>query len=240
MNWSLSKLGTFTKCRRKFLYSYIQRLPRPRGAAAERGVDQHAHVEAYFKDGTPLPLDLRSYTEWFEMLRGLNYTAEAKLAMLAGWVPCAWEDPAAWWKGVLDLLVLRGRTAWVFDWKTGKVYPDHDDQKELYSIAVFQAYPEIEEIEAWHVYIDLVKHSKVTYTRKDVGAVDTKGKSLLHLAQLITKWEKKLIPYFQALDQLNKDSDGEYYTVGSTESFFVTNPTYLCDYCPYSRNPCPH
>lgn len=218
MNWSLSKLGTFTKCRRKFLYSYIQRLPSPRGAAAERGVDQHAHVEAYFKDATPLPSSLASYTDWFAMLRGLNYTAEAQLAMLAGWVPCAWEDPSAWWKGVLDLLVLKGRAAWVFDWKTGKIYPDHDDQKELYSIATFQTYEDIDEVEAWHVYLDLTKHSKKVYKRADLPA-------------LIAKWEKKLIPYMQALEMYDKDN---------AESFFVTNPTYLCDYCPFSKNPCPH
>jgi PD-(D/E)XK nuclease superfamily len=220
VNWSLSKLGTFTKCRRRFLYSYIQHLKgteQPRGAR-ERGVDQHAHIERYFTDSTPLPADLASYTPWFDMLRGLEHHAEMQLAMLAGWVPCAWEDPAAWWKGVLDLLVLHGRTAWVFDWKTGKVYPDHVDQKELYAIATFKAYEDIEEIEAWHLYLDLGKKTKEIYTRDQ-------------LPTLIAKWNVKLAPYVQALER---------YVPGEAETFFVTNPSYLCDYCPYSRNPCPH
>ena len=229
MNWSLSKLGTFTKCRRRFLYSYIRGLkgtPQPPGAK-ERGVDQHAHIERYFGDQTPLPADLSSYAPWFDMLRGLDYYAENKLAMLEGWVPCAWEDPAAWWKGVLDLKVLHGRTAWVFDWKTGKIYPDHVDQKELYAIATFVAHPEITEVEAWHLYLDLGKKSKEVYYREP-----KEGDKGHNLPSLIAKWNAKLVPYMQALASYNRGDDAE--------SFFVTNPSYLCDYCPFSKNPCPH
>lgn len=231
MNWSLSKLGTFTKCRRRFLYSYIQNLkgtPQPFGAK-ERGVAQHAHIEAYFKDTTDLPPDLVRYTPYFDMLRGLEHYAENKLAMLEGWLPCTWEDPAAWWKGVLDLKVLARPKAWVFDWKTGKVYSDHEDQKELYSIATFVEHEDIDEIEAWHIYLDQNgKDTKKIYTRDQLPA-------------LKAKWNGKLAPYFQALNYYA----GEYSTNPAAaninaEMFFVTNPSYLCNYCPFQRNPCPH
>lgn len=222
MNWSLSKLGTFTKCRRRFLYSYLQGLtgtPRPYGAS-DRGVDTHKTIEDYFKGALEtLPASLHKYQAWFDMLRGHNFSAENKLAMLEGWLPTSWEDPNAWWKGVLDLKVLSGNAAWVFDWKTGKVYPDHEDQKELYTIATFVAHPEVDEVEAWHVYLDLQgKDTKKTYRRTQLG-------------DLIVKWNSKLIPYMQALKR---------YDPSSAESFFVTNPSYLCDYCPFSQNPCPH
>jgi PD-(D/E)XK nuclease superfamily len=222
MNWSLSKLGTFTKCRRRFLYSYIQNLkgtPQPFGAS-DRGVAQHKIIETYFaKEIETLPPDLMRYQAWFDMLRGYEYYAENKLAMLEGWLPTYWEDEKAWWKGVLDLKVLNGNGAWVFDWKTGKVYPDHIDQKELYSIATFIAHSNVEMVEAWHVYLDLIgKDTKKIYQRKD-------------LDWLIPKWNAKLAPYMQALDR---------YKPEEAETFFVTNPSYLCDYCPFSKNPCPH
>jgi hypothetical protein len=220
LNWSLSKLGTFTKCRRKFLYSYIQLLPQIKGAAASRGIDQHAIIESYFNGNRKdLPTDLAHYKEWFDVLRGMEYKPELQLAMLAGWLPCTWEDPAAWWKGVLDLLVRRESVAWLFDWKTGKIYPDHFDQKELYTIAVFTHYPEIQEVIAHHVYLDLHKQTKDIFRRDQ-------------LPKLIAKWNGKLVPYLQALDSYSRGDD--------PETFFVTNPSYLCDYCPYSRNPCPH
>lgn len=226
MNWSLSKLGTFTKCRRRFLYAYIQRLPGKSGVAASRGVDQHAHIERFFKEKTTLPPDIGvKYTAWFEKLRGLEHYSENQLAMREGWLPCSWEDPAVWWKGVLDLKVLQRPKAWVFDWKTGKVYPDHEDQKELYSIATFVEHEDINEIEAWHIYLDLNgKDTKKIYTREQ-------------LPTLIAKWNVKLAPYQQALSILA----GEYRTFGeetakiSAEMMFVANPTYLCDYCPYSK-----
>lgn len=220
MNWSLSKLGTFTKCRRRFLYSYIQHLKgteQPRGAR-ERGVDQHAHIERYFKDRTPLPVDLTHYKQWFDMLCAYEPIAEEPLAMLEGWMPGSWEDPKVWWKGVLDLRVRKPPISWVFDWKTGKVYPDHVDQRELYAIAVFVNDPEINEIEAWHVYIDLGKKVKQIFFREQLPA-------------LIAKWNGKLAGYMQALER---------FVPGEAETMFVTNPSYLCDYCPYSRNPCPH
>lgn len=222
MNWSLSKLGTFTKCRRRFLYSYIQNLKGTIQApgAKDRGVAQHKIIEDYFGGKREdLPLDILRYKAWFDMLRELDFHQENKLAMLEGWLSCAWGDPKAWWKGVLDLKVLRAPKAWVFDWKTGKVYPDHEDQKELYTIATFVAHPEIEEIEAWHIYLDLKgKDTKKIYKREQ-------------LPSLITKWNAKLVPYMQALER---------YVPEEAETMFVTNPSYLCDYCPYSRNPCPH
>lgn len=222
MNWSLSKLGTFTKCRRRFLYAYIQNLkgtPQPRGAK-DRGVDQHKIIEDYFKElRSDLPLELLKYKAWFDMLRELEHYSENKLAMLEGWLPCDWEHPNPWWKGVLDLKVLGNGKAWVFDWKTGKVYPDHEDQKELYSIATFVQHPDIDEVEAWHIYLDLQhKDTKKIYKREQ-------------LPLLITKWNAKLAPYMQALAR---------YKPEEAEMMFVTNPSYLCDYCPYQKNPCPH
>lgn len=223
MNWSLSKLGTFTKCRRRFLYSYLQKLTgtvQPAGAK-ERGVDQHKIIEDYFKGvRADLPVELLKYKAWFDMLRELDFYQENKLAMLEGWLPTSFDDPKAWWKGVLDLKVLRNGKAWVFDWKTGKVYPDHEDQKELYTIATFVEHPEVDEVEAWHIYLDLNnKDTKKIYFRPQ-------------LAELISDWNKKLIPYMTTMASYERGDD--------PNSFFVTNPSYLCDYCPYSRNPCPH
>lgn len=222
MNWSLSKLGTFSKCRRRFLYSYLQRRVTPTAPAAQRGVDKHAQIDGYFKTGVPLPADLASYEPYFHKLKSLSHKSEYQLAMHETWLPGKWEDATPWWKGILDLFVWTGNHAWVFDWKTGKIYPDHVDQKELYAIAVFVNHPEIESIEAWHIYIDLSKHSKTEYLRGQLPA-------------LIAKWNGKLIPYNQALASYDPAAPAE-----TTESFFVTNPTYLCDYCPFSRNPCPH
>lgn len=222
MNWSLSKYGTFLKCRRRFLYAYIQGLkgtPQPWGAS-DRGQDKHKAIERYFLYGEDLPLDLLKYKDWFTLLKQHEFYAENQLAMLEGWLPCAWLDPKAWWKGVLDLKVLSNGKAWVFDWKTGKIYPDHVDQKELYSIATFVEHPEVDEVEAWHIYLDLQhKDTKLIYTRAE------------HFEWLKTKWNAKLAPYMQALAR---------YVPEEAETFFVTNPTYLCDYCPFSKNPCPH
>lgn len=219
-SWSLSKLGTFTKCRRKFLYSYIEGRPAPAGSAADRGVAVHAAIEAFFKDGKSLPPEFAYWTNYFTTLRSLPNFPELELGMRPGWVPCSFGDPTVWWRGVLDLWVLHEGKGWLFDWKTGKIYEDHDDQKELYAIASFLAHPEIDEIQAFHIYVDIKKTTHKVYQRDSLDA-------------LIAKWNAKLAPYFAALAMVAADpTDAHMY--------FSTNPGYLCAYCPYSKNPCPH
>lgn len=183
-------------------------------------MDIHKIIEDYLKGTiTELPVNVLKYKAWFDMLREFDLSIEDELAVLEGWVPCDFDDKKAWLKAKLDLKVLRSDKAWVFDWKTGKVYPDHIDQKEVYAILVFLKHPEVDEIESWHVYVDLNnKDSKKIYHRSELPA-------------LIAKWNGKIAPLYQALERYKEDE---------AETFFVTNPSYLCDYCPFSKNPCPH
>jgi hypothetical protein len=170
--WSLSKLGTFEKCRARYKYRYIDGLKEPKGAAASRGIDKHKIVEDFVAGITEaLPADLSYYHGFLSNVRQSGGKAELQLALRADWTPCAFGDSDAWWRGVLDALVVLESKAHVFDWKTGKIYDDHDDQKDLYAAAVFSTYSEVEEIVATHVYLDLGQNREKRYTRADLPAI---------------------------------------------------------------------
>lgn len=181
MNWSLSKYGMHKKCPAQYKYAHIDRLPRPKSDSAQRGIDIHADIERYIKEGKPLPQPLTHYSAWIDALKRQDHQAEWQVALGEGWTPLPWDAPEVWWKGVLDLKVIAGIQGWVFDWKSGKMYPDHDDQKEIYSIATFIHHPELVEIKAVHVYVDLGKNTEKTYSRDQ-------------LDWLIRKWNVKISP----------------------------------------------
>lgn len=164
---SLSKVGTFESCAAKYKFQYIARIPRgPPGAAASRGIDAHKSFEDFILDVVPdLPESMSHYTGWLSGLKSLEgIIPEAKLAFNVAWEDRPWEAEDLWWRGVLDLLVPpQDGTAQVYDWKTGKIYDDHEDQREIYGIATSIRYPDAFQVTCTHVYLDLGKHVAVTY-----------------------------------------------------------------------------
>jgi hypothetical protein len=166
---SLSKLGTFESCAAKYKFQYIDRLPRGApGPAAARGIDAHKAMEDYILGVVPaLPSGMEMYGGFLDGLKRLEgIVPEAKLAFNSDWSKANWDDEGIWWRGVLDLLVPpQGGTAHVYDWKTGKIYDDHEDQRQIYAIATSIEYPDAFEITCSHVYLDLGKNVAVTYHR---------------------------------------------------------------------------
>lgn len=167
MSWSLSKIGTYEKCPAQYKYRYIDHIPTKKSESAQRGTDNHAVIEGYLKGHhASLPSELSFYTGFFDGLKKFELFPEIQIALDNEWNPVPWDSPTVWWRGVLDLLTLPNeQEAYVYDWKTGKFYPDHDDQKSLYSLAVLATYPAVRLVRAFHVYVDLGKTSKKEYSR---------------------------------------------------------------------------
>lgn len=168
MSWSLSRLGCYDQCPLKYKFRYLLKIPQgEKGAAASRGVMLHKAVED-FVGGTlnTLPTEIDFYTGFLLNLRG-HGDAEYKVALDQKWRPVEWDSKEVWLKAVLDYRITETPAkSTVFDWKSGKIYPEHDDQKHLYSLTEFARLPELIEVDAVHVYIDLKKQSKKTYRRE--------------------------------------------------------------------------
>lgn len=164
MKWSLSALGLFEKCQLKYRFKYVDKLPEPRGTAASRGVDSHKIFEDVMLGKRELPPEFNYYHQMLTELKTRENYPEHKIALARDWTPRDWEDPEVWYRGILDLKV--GDT--VYDWKTGKIYPDHDDQKSIYSLGLFSEDPTLQRVRAVHVYIDLGQQREKTFTRDEV------------------------------------------------------------------------
>lgn len=166
--WSLSSLGTYEKCAAKYNFRYNLGLKDPPGPAASRGIVKHKAMEDFISGAsTILPTDLALYHGLLTSIKMVDgqVLPEVKLALNEKWEPCDFNAPDVWWRGVLDLLVVEPDRGTLYDWKTGKIYDDHDDQKDLYSIAALSHHQHLYEIRAIHVYLDLGKNREKTIHR---------------------------------------------------------------------------
>jgi hypothetical protein len=172
MSFSLTKITTYEKCALKYKFRYILNLPETKGAAATRGVDNHKFIEDYIREEIPLPASLDFYQSWLKSMRGPMAFPEHKIAVNDKWQLCGWEDPDAYLRAVVDLkYVLSAESVVNYDWKTGKIYPDHVDQKQLYAALVSAEHPEAVEIRSVHVYVDLMKNTEQIYHKDQLPSI---------------------------------------------------------------------
>lgn len=210
--WSLSSLGTYERCGLKYKLKYVEKIPEIRSSKANRGVDNHAIVEGFLK-GTvqALPDELSFYHSFLTGLRDYEIYPEHRISLRRDWTPTSWGANDSWYRGVLDLKLIKSTQEKegladeivVYDWKTGKIYPDHDDQKSLYSLAVFSENPSVRSVRAVHVYFDLNSNREKTFHRGEVH-------------ELRKQWEDRIA-------KLEQDPQ------------FIPNPGYHCRFCSYSR-----
>lgn len=108
-------------------------------------------------------------------MRGPMAFPEHKIAVTDKWQLCDWEAPDAYLRAVVDLKYIVSTESIVnYDWKTGKIYPDHADQKELYAAMVSAEHPEALEVKSIHVYVDLNKNTDQSFHRDQIQAIQHK------------------------------------------------------------------
>ena len=161
MPWSLSKYGLYKKCPTAYKFRVVDRIPDPAGPAAARGTDIHAQLESYLATGN-WTLAIPEFTiKKAEAMRGLNFRSEIKLALDENWKRVEWNAPEAWVRGIIDAMVLLPDNgdvppteAQLGEWKTGKVYDDHVNQRDLYLTMVLSIWPTIDYGKIETIYVD--------------------------------------------------------------------------------------
>jgi hypothetical protein len=153
--WSYSSIKMFEQCPKKYQHLRVLcDVTDTGGPAAIYGQDVHKAIEDYFRDGTPIPMKYMFVNEAvaaFEAIPGEKH-AELGLGVVKeeqGFSPCSFDDPAAWWRGIADLVVIDGPKAIVNDWKTGKSarYADMK-QLDLLAGAVFTHFPAVQKVKS--------------------------------------------------------------------------------------------
>lgn len=131
---SPSGLKLWKECPRKWADCYIEGNRQPSGAAALRGTELHNLLEEFFKGG-PYPSGNKTLRPWQKFMEGLatkGGSAESEIAVTSDWSPTKYDDPSANYRGKKDYDFAEGSTLFVYDWKSGNIYDEHEFQADAY------------------------------------------------------------------------------------------------------------
>lgn len=173
--WSPSTLLKFEACPYKVFIEKAVGVREPSGPAAERGTQVHQMCEDFVQGARDdMPKEMQKFKNQFLHMRDL-YTqgeiiVEEDWAFDANWEQCDWDAPNAWLRLKCDAVHLSGKTASIYDYKTGRKQGNeikHGTQMLIYAIAAFHRHPELEYLETWLWYLDKGETTTQRYTRQE-------------------------------------------------------------------------
>jgi hypothetical protein len=142
---------SFENCPHKAFRIYVAKdLPRQE-KTKEQAYGNHVHdsMDLRLGRGEPLPDDLKAMETLARELEALPseypQRTEHRLAFKENGTPCEWFGAGEWFRIKIDWHVRMPASAWILDWKTGKVR-EEPLELECASLALKINYPELAHI----------------------------------------------------------------------------------------------
>jgi hypothetical protein len=209
LSWSFSRIDAHKTCPKKFWHISIRKdVPFEQTAAMKQGEIQHKMLEDYVSKGTPMPTGyefLATVGDSFRNARGTKFT-EFQMALTEDRRPCGYKDwDNAWVRGIIDVMVMDGPSAFVADYKTGN--PTFDEmQLKLFAVMLFAHFPEIHTVTTAYIWLKTKTIDKCTYTRSQEAEL----------------WAA-ILPDVDALQESNR------------LDYWPAKPNKFCAWCPVNR-----
>lgn len=182
--WSYSRWSDYDKCPRLAKYKHVDKLQEPENDAMIGGKEAHDEVAAYIRGDHPGPVrGWKYFKALFDQLRELRALVEQQWGFTKEWrTTTSWFGNSTWFRSVLDACVVYDdNTADVVDHKTGKPYPTHAQQAELYAVSVFIRYAQVQRVTVRFWYLDSGEESIFRFARTD-------------MQDIIDRWTKRTRP----------------------------------------------
>lgn len=167
--WSFSKIKSFDTCPKQFYHVHVlKQFPYQETEATLYGTEFHKAAEEFIRDGTPVPAKFAFAADALQVLAdkpGDKY-CEYKFGITDALEPCDFFAKNVWFRGIVDLLIVDGDTAWMIDYKSGKSarYAEKG-QLELMALAMFRHFPQVKHIRAGLLFVIATEFIKDTYAR---------------------------------------------------------------------------
>lgn len=172
-DWSYSRYSTWKKCPALLRFQTLAAEKPPMHPAAERGVRMHKNIEMFLLGESELIPELSYYHAFLTHLREQKAVPEVPIALDRNWQPVEWDSPERWVRLVLDAVLPYPTMPVIYDWKTGKEYPDHRDQREIYAISYHSILP-AERSQVYHTYLDTRQNTTTVFSVTDIPGLRQK------------------------------------------------------------------
>lgn len=194
-SWSYSSIKTFQQCPKKYYHLKVAKDVKDEGSEATiYGQELHKAAEDYIKDDVPLNPQFGFIQDLLDSLKkipGEKY-CELKLGIAlrdGKYVACDFFAKDVWWRGVADLVIINGDTAYSVDYKTSKnaKYAD-TKQLDLVASAIFTHFPQVKTIKSGLLFVvskDFIKKDHdamfrtayIEHFKFDIERIDTATKT---------------------------------------------------------------
>lgn len=176
---SYSKVSAWKKCPLQAHYRYVEKRREPPSPAMQRGNEVHKVLEDWALASFPqLPAVSKIFqreakTREFAAMK--DVIVERMWSFGAQLEPVAYKSPSEFFRVKCDLAFpsFKPRPL-VVDHKTGKVYPEHREQGELYGAAALAMLPKAEAVEVEFWYIDQARILELTVHRSQAPKIAAK------------------------------------------------------------------
>lgn len=158
--WSYSSIKTFDQCPKKYYHLKVAKDVQDKGSEATvYGGELHKAAEEYIKIGKPIPKKFNYILKPLAALESIPGEKHCELRLAIAYdgetyKPTTFFAKDVWWRGVVDLLIVDGETAFLVDYKTSKnaKYAD-TTQLDITAAAVFTFYPQVKTIKSALVFV---------------------------------------------------------------------------------------
>lgn len=173
VQWSFSALNKFETCPYQYYHQKVTKKYKDEMSAAGLWGDRvHKALDKRISKKEPLPDGMQQfdkYAEKFDTAPGDVY-AERQIALTEDLQPTKWFAKDVWVRVILDVSVINGPMASVFDWKTGKRKFDID-QLKLFAGTLMAVHPEVQTVSTGYIWLPDEKIDREAFTRDDVPAI---------------------------------------------------------------------
>lgn len=212
--WSYTMLTSFETCPRKFMFTKVTKeVTEDFGPAAGEGIKIHNALEKYGTGQAALPSQYEQFKPIVDKVLASKGEKrfEYKFGITQSLQPTRFFGSDVWYRGALDVTVIRGSHGIVLDWKNGKRKSDID-QLKLFAAAAFSLFPAFETVTTGYVWLTANKVDPETFTKDDAPKI----------------WQEFAIRVHRLENALATNN-------------FPPNPSGLCKkYCPVGKSRCEH
>jgi len=172
LSHSYSSIKLYENCPlRYFRQRIIKDVVDEGGEASKHGERIHKFLEDRLT-GSDLPHEVASYEPLCKMVERLaangELHVEKELVLTDELTPTTWWAPDAWLRSKLDVMIIRGDTAIVLDWKTGKRNPDFF-QMQIFAAQVLKHYPDVHKVVTILTWLKDMSQDFEYYNRENIN-----------------------------------------------------------------------
>jgi hypothetical protein len=154
------------KCPARFDFRYNKKLKEPKGAAATRGTDVHGKIESFLKGEIDMPPHVEFGGHLINDMKVRNFMSEIQFTMNEEWQPV--PHGTGWITGFVDSYLLEKGVVEMGEWKTGGVYDNHEEQRNIYLTMALSCNPEAERAVINTIYLDKGQKAELRMARENL------------------------------------------------------------------------